>query len=123
MESSKITNRITIEEAAGQMMSFETGHRGPISWSEALRIDASRNIIGEIRTLDDWDSLPRDVQFRAIYLIDDKGPVIRWGNTHTMHKVLPGNLHDHLVCESDELTQAKSGWIIVSKNGELSVRS
>jgi hypothetical protein len=101
------------------MRPFQTGFRGQASWSECLRLGAPRKILGEIRTLEAWEGLPRDISLRAIYLIDDKGPVIRWGNPDTMTKVLAGFYHDHLVCEGDELTDAKSGFIKVSRDGTI----
>jgi hypothetical protein len=123
MRSSTIKKKMTIDDAASHMRSFETGYRSTYSWSDALQIGASQNFIGEIRTPDDWNSVPRDIHVRAIYLTDTKGPVIRWGNPNTMDRILPGRFHEHLVCKGDELIQAKSGWIRVSKNGEISVSS
>jgi hypothetical protein len=121
MALSPITNKMTPEQAAGHMRPFRTGNRrGPLGWSECLRIGAARKLVGEIRTLESWESLPRDTSLRAIYFIDDKGPVVRWGDPATMASILPGNTHNHLVCD-DELIDVKSGWIAVSRDGRISV--
>jgi hypothetical protein len=118
-----ITNKKMPEHVAIHMRSpFDTGYRSRITWSEALRLGVYRKSVGEIRTLESWESLPRDKRLRAIYITDDKGPVIRWGDPETMDTVLSGNIHDNLVCEGDKtIDDARSGWITVSKDGIVSV--
>lgn len=122
MAPSSISNKMALEEAAGYMMRFQTEYRNRVTWQESLRINAGRKIIGEIRTLDSWESLPRDTYLRAIYLTDDEEPVIRWGNPDTMTSIFLGDTHEFLVCWGDELNDAKSGWIRVNKSGVISVK-
>ena len=92
-----------------------------MGWLECLRIAQGRGWIGELRGVDDWKSVPREIHLRAVFLVDQDGPVIRWGNPQFMSKILPGFYHDHLVCHGDDLNAAKSGWITVDRDGTIIV--
>ena len=122
MESDNIRNKMTLKQAAGQMMPYKYKVDMGVSWSNIVTLYRNSKIVGEVRVPDDWKTLPRDIYLRAIYCVDDQGPVIRWGNPDTMSSTLQGNLHAHLIRQDDNLTDIKSGWIILSKDGLLSVQ-
>jgi hypothetical protein len=67
----------TVERiAAGLGPLKETGWLGP-DWRDWLKTDGGPDL-GEIRSHEDLEALPSNKALKALYLVDDAGPVIRW---------------------------------------------
>jgi hypothetical protein len=67
----------TVERiAAGLGPLKETGWLGP-PWRDWLKTCGGSDL-GEIRCHEDLEALPSHKALKALYLVDDAGPVIRW---------------------------------------------
>jgi hypothetical protein len=123
MRQKLIAVEATPEKVAEHLMPFETGVRGTVRWSEALRLGRHKNCVGEVRSADDWNCVPRDTELRVVSFMDQGVAVIRWGNPACMGEVLSGPYHDHMICYGDnlDLSTVKSGYVKVKRDGTLEV--
>lgn len=91
---------------------------GP-SWEEVERTYGGR--VGTIRSAADWARLPRLVWCRCVVLTANNESVLRWCRAD-----LDGDrgrlwYHQDLVRAGDQFTRARSGWLRVDADGNLSI--
>ena len=90
------------------------------SWTEILTLYGEHGGFGELRDPIDWTRLPLDHPLRAVYLVDEVGPVVRWllPEDAAVTGALGGIYHDHLE-RGDGHGRALSGWITVSEDSVM----
>lgn len=114
-----INNKMTPIEASKNMTLFSPSNKTSSPWSSLLRYQG----IGQIKSKDDWDKVPIDIELKAIFLLEDDGMgVIRWADPKRMQSHFGGPFHTHLLCIGDNSDGAKKGWIRISSSGEISVK-
>ncbi len=91
-------------------------------WADLMKLNWDTDVIGEIRTSEDWSRLPRDIHLRVVFLVDEQGPVIRWGAPESMRVILGGMNHQHLLRGDGDLTTVRSGWVHVSHEGVITIQ-
>src|SRR5262245_12274081 len=89
-----LANLATVGEQLGDTWVSYKFRQNPSTWEETLAIDHGRGIVGEIRSPEDWNRVPRETKLRAVYFEDSRGPHIRWGSCSEMWKIFPEALHD-----------------------------
>ena len=147
-----LSERMTPEAAAGKLTDFfskEHSYDEPTkpTWSEFLSMYGGTGGMGEVRVPGDWNNLPKDREIRVVYLVDHRGPVVRWVDSHSdvvmpaiaaprdvgvmpreEFRRLPKHEQYHLSCVhirrgDGAAGVVREGWVVVSSTGQLSVQS
>ena len=81
-------------------------------------------MVGEIRTGQDLQKIPRGKKLKAVYFPSDpKGAVVRWGDQSATHKtLLGGKNHDYFNRKGDNVTGGKQGYITIDSNGNMAIQ-
>lgn len=118
-----MVNPTSLQEIRDQLHPFDGRANFQPDWRECLRLQnrSAAPSFGDVRTADDWYRVPVDQPVRAVYLIDEHGPVIRWC-TDKAAIVLGGFFHDYLE-RGDGGGAARSGWLIRRLDGSIEVKS
>jgi len=100
---------------------FDGGCRFYPEWSELLRFHQERPSFGEIRASKDWKTIPVGQPVRVVYLVDNRGPVIRWLAAAEAADILGGSSHERLE-RGDGGGRARSGYLWRAADGTIQVR-
>lgn len=115
-------NQQLVNYIAGRMPTAFAGTQQNSTWQQVLQ--SAGGTAGEIRSGDDLQRVPRNVQLRAVYVpYDQYGPSIRWGDESQFRSSLMGGLnHDQFWRWGDNMGAARQGYIMIDSYGQLTVR-
>lgn len=109
----------TVELIGARLGPFEgVSSRIAPEWPDIISLYPDDSSFGEVRSPDDWHCVPVERWVRVVYLVDDRGPVIRWASDEAAGGTLGGCFHDRLE-RGDGVGHARSGWLRRSRDGTI----
>ncbi len=117
-------NKPSPSDVAGELSEFDYPlHPVGPPWRDFITMQYGAGHIGEIRVPEDWDRVPRARSLLVVFLNDEQGEVLRWGDDE-MHKFLGGDrpMMSLFIRQGDPIKGAREGHIHVNDKGEISVQ-
>jgi hypothetical protein len=115
-DSDALLREPTVESIRLRLGHYDSRSTGRPKWAQIVKHGRGQ-AFGELRDPIDWRGLPKE-GLRVVWLVDDKGPVIRWmwPEHRSAGLLLGGTFHDDLE-RGDGHGEACSGWLYVSDAG------
>lgn len=108
-----ILDQESLERAGASLSLCHSRSRQGGVWDKLIEQIPNHQSFGEVRVPADLERLPRGRQLRVVYLVDERGPVLRWLVSEDAEAVrmLGGMFHDDLE-GGDGRGQARCGWLL-----------
>ena len=115
--SDALLREVTVESIRLRLGHYDDSRTVGPNWAEFMEEYGECQAFGELRDPIDWRGLPKEKHLRVVWLVDDKGSVVRWlWPEHKYADILGGIFHDYLE-RGDGHGEARSGWLWVSDAG------
>jgi hypothetical protein len=111
----------TPDAVAQQLQSISGRGSAVRPWAELVTDGEYTGRLGEITKSSDWKEVPRNEPVRVVSLKINNRWVIRWATTSALLRAQHGLQHEYLYGDADPQDDIRSGYAMVTVDGQVKV--